>query len=118
MNVIPREICRNMDQALAHEWLVGNGNGSYAAGTIAGALTRRAHGLLVAPLTLPERMIMLAKVDEEVEVEGQVYKLGANIYLNNVVNPDGFLYLQQVTFEHNLPTFWFEAGRFQLTKTI
>ncbi len=118
MNVIPREVCRNIDQALAHEWLVTNGQGSYAAGTISGALTRREHGLLVARLAPASRVVMLAKLDEEIELEGQVYKLGTNVFQDNVINPDGFLYLQQVTFEHNLPTFWYEAGRFQLSKSV
>lgn len=118
MQVIPREICRNMEQALTHEWLVSNGSGSYAAATIAGALTRREHGLLVTPLASAARTVLVAKVDEEVQAGDQLYKLGTNVYANNVVNPDGFLYLQQVTFDGAIPTFWYEAGRFQLTKTI
>lgn len=32
------------------EWLVTNGLGGYASGTVAGAVTRRYHGLLVASL--------------------------------------------------------------------
>ena len=40
--------------------------------------------------------VLLAKVDEEVEVDGHVYKLGTNEYSGSVINPDGFLYLQQV----------------------
>ena len=35
------------------EWLVTNGLGGYASGTIAGALTRRYHGLLIAALLNP-----------------------------------------------------------------
>jgi len=36
-----------------HEWLVTNGLGGYASGSISGALTRRFHGLLVAALPVP-----------------------------------------------------------------
>ena len=32
------------------EWWIGNGIGGYAGGTVGGALTRRYHALLVAPL--------------------------------------------------------------------
>ena len=32
----------------AHEWLVTNGLGGYASGTVVGAITRRFHGLLIA----------------------------------------------------------------------
>jgi len=35
------------------EWLVTNGLGGYASGTVAGALTRRYHGLLIAALPTP-----------------------------------------------------------------
>src|SRR5688500_9121752 len=35
------------------EWLVTNGLGGYASGTISGALTRRYHGLLIAALPRP-----------------------------------------------------------------
>lgn len=115
---IPREICRNVDQALLHEWLVSNGSGSYAAGTITGALTRREHGLLVVPDGSGSRTILVAKLDEEVQVEDQQYKLGTNVYANRTINPDGFLYLEQVTFDGTIPTFWYETRSFQLSKTI
>src|SRR5687768_14792383 len=35
------------------EWLVTNGLGGYASGTISGSLTRRYHGLLIAALPTP-----------------------------------------------------------------
>src|SRR5688572_11864467 len=35
------------------EWLVTNGLGGYASGTVAGALTRRFHGVLIAALPNP-----------------------------------------------------------------
>ncbi|MEO8164981.1 MAG: glycogen debranching enzyme N-terminal domain-containing protein, partial [Betaproteobacteria bacterium] len=45
-----REICGDLAQAERREWWLANGRGAYAAGTIAGAITRRYHGLLVAPV--------------------------------------------------------------------
>jgi predicted glycogen debranching enzyme len=60
----------------------------------------------------------LAKLDEEVELDEHVYKLGTNEYLTNVISPDGHLYLQQVSVEGALATFSYEAGRFRLTKQI
>jgi hypothetical protein len=38
------------DALLSREWLVTNGLGGYASGTVAGACTRRYHGLLIAAL--------------------------------------------------------------------
>ncbi len=44
----------------SEEWLVTNGLGGYASGTVSGALTRRYHGLLIAALPNPlGRMMML-----------------------------------------------------------
>jgi hypothetical protein len=42
------------------EWLVTNGLGGYATGTVSGSLTRRYHGLLIAALPTPfGRTVML-----------------------------------------------------------
>src|SRR6266436_281373 len=48
------------------EWLVTNGLGGYASGTIAGACTRRYHGLLIAALPAPlGRRVMFNHLAEE-----------------------------------------------------
>src|SRR4029453_13000243 len=58
---------RETDLALSREWLVGNGLGGYASGSVPGACTRRQHGLLVAALPAPfGRIVMLTRVVEEV----------------------------------------------------
>ena len=44
-----------IDRLIDREWLVTNGLGGYATGTIAGAATRRYHGVLIAALPNPER---------------------------------------------------------------
>src|SRR5262245_53885715 len=61
------------DLALAteREWLVTNGIGGYASGSVSGALTRREHGLLVAALEPPCRpTLLLAKLAESAGVDG------------------------------------------------
>ena len=53
------------------EWLVTNGLGGYAAGSIGGARTRRYHGLLVAALKPPvERTVLVAKLDATARYRG------------------------------------------------
>ena len=42
-----------MDPHLTQEWLVTNGIGGYASGTVLGPITRRYHGLLIAALPNP-----------------------------------------------------------------
>src|SRR6185503_1627928 len=48
------------DDALSRrEWLVCNGLGGYASGTIGGAPTRRYHGYLIAALANPAGRVMM-----------------------------------------------------------
>src|SRR5258707_3588645 len=61
-----RAICGDLRQAERREWWLANGRGGYAAGTIAGSLTRRYHGLLIAPVDPPlGRRLVWAKADAE-----------------------------------------------------
>jgi predicted glycogen debranching enzyme len=46
------------EDLVGREWLVTNGLGGYAAGTIGGVPTRRYHGLLVAALPAPRGRVM------------------------------------------------------------
>jgi transposase len=50
-----RAICGDLDQAERREWWLTNGLGAYVAGTVADTLTRRYHGLLIAPIDPPLR---------------------------------------------------------------
>src|SRR5690606_26068021 len=53
------------ERLLTREWLVTNGLGGYASGSIAGVCTRRYHGLLVAALPTPiGRTVMLSHLGE------------------------------------------------------
>jgi predicted glycogen debranching enzyme len=76
-----REICGVLDLAAGREWLVTNGIGGYASGTVAGVLTRRYHGLLVAALKPPlMRTLLLTKLDETVLYDGRNYSLGTKCW--------------------------------------
>jgi glycogen debranching enzyme len=57
---------------LTCEWLVTNGLGGYASGTVGGAPSRRYHGLLIAALPPPYgRRLLLTDLNEELYVEGR-----------------------------------------------
>ena len=61
----------------AAEWLVTNGLGGYACGTMTGLVTRRFHGYLIAALPAPRgRTMMLNHVREVVETNQEAAKLG------------------------------------------
>ena len=46
---------------LRREWLLTNGLGGYAAGTISGNIARRHHGMLIAALPARERTKRIAR---------------------------------------------------------
>lgn len=109
---VGRDICADVQAGLNHEWLVTNGLGGYAAGSILGATTRSYHGLLVAALRPPvERTVLVTKIDEEVELPGgQRCKLGVNEYQDGTIDPQGFLYLDSVSLEGDIPCFTYRLG--------
>ncbi len=79
-------ILRDDSAALQREWLVTNGIGGYASATLAGANTRRYHGLLVAALDPPlGRAVLLSKLEETITITGEegsqtAAALSANLY--------------------------------------
>src|SRR5215213_6002594 len=59
------------DALVTREWIVTNGLGGYASGTVAGVITRRYHGMLIAALPAPlGRTVMLSHVAEQVTLAG------------------------------------------------
>ena len=104
MTHITHETLQNWDVSSRLEWLVTNGLGGYGSSSLAGANTRRYHGLLVAAFEPPlGRTVLLSKLEEEIRIEEQVYHLGANKY-PSVIYPQGYRHL--VGFDSEpVPTF-------------
>ena len=85
---------------LTREWLVTNGLGGYASGTISGVLTRRFHGMLVAALPSPlGRMMMLNDLDESVR-----FSDGSVIPLSGIETAEGGLQLDVVQIPDGVST--------------
>ena len=91
------------------EWLVTNGMGGYAAGTLSGALTRRFHGLLVAAMPAPlGRIMMLNHLSETLVLrDGQRISLTLD---DHAEARRGLPALCEVRLEQGLPVWTFEAG--------
>jgi predicted glycogen debranching enzyme len=88
------------------EWIVANGFGGYASGTIAGVATRRYHGLLVAALPNPAgRVMMLNHLDEVIRLPD-----GARVELNASVSAFPPIPLVDFRLELGLPV-WRYSGR-------
>src|SRR5271155_3560671 len=74
---------REREAGLNCEWLVTNGLGGYAYGTLSGVITRRYHGYLVAALPAPfGRIMMLNELGERLELPDGPVKLDAMEYLS------------------------------------
>jgi predicted glycogen debranching enzyme len=99
-----REICGDLDAAVRREWLVTNGLGGYASGTVAGINTRSYHGLLVAALTPPvERTVLVGGLVEWATYDGKRYPLCTHEYVSGTIDPRGFEHLQSFALEGVLP---------------
>ena len=114
-----REICCDRKIAESREWLVTNGIGGYASGTIALSLTRRYHGLLIAALKPPvARTLLLSKLDEIVEYNEQVYDLATNHWADGTVAPQGYLNIESFQLEGRIPLWNFVFADGLLEKRI
>ncbi len=114
-----REVCSNLKIAESREWLVTNGIGGYASGTIAGVLTRRYHGLLVGALKPPvARTLLLTKLDEIVRYNGQFYDLFTNRWADGTVEPQGYLNIESFHLEGTTPVWNFAFADGLLEKCI
>ncbi len=99
------------------EWLVTNGLGGYASSTVAGANTRRYHGLLVAAFNPPtDRRVLVSKIEEKLIAGDSAVALSSNAF-PGVVHPQGFQYL--TGFERDpLPRAFYQAAAARLSKTV
>lgn len=114
-----REICGDLDLAGSREWIVTNGIGGFAAGTVSGVLTRRYHGLLVAALNPPlARTLLLTKLEEIVHYDRQVYALSTDRWNGGHVDPQGYRYLEHFAVNDTIPTWRYACGDALLEKRV
>jgi len=114
-----RDICGDVRLSGEREWLVANGIGGYASGTVAGLLTRRYHGLLVAALQAPVgRTLLLAKLDETAAYDGLSYPLFADRRTGGRVAPEGYGHLERFGLEGTTPVWTFALADALLEKRV
>jgi predicted glycogen debranching enzyme len=114
-----REVCGDLSAALRREWLVTNGLGGYASGSLAGPNTRRYHGLLVAALAPPvERTVLVAGALEWAEYAGRRYPICTQEYADGGIQPNGYRYLQSFHLAGTLPVWIFALADALLERRI
>jgi predicted glycogen debranching enzyme len=102
------------------EWLVTNGLGGYASGTVAGVVTRRYHGLLVAALPAPlGRYVMLNHLLERVRLPNrEVTWLGDEDEVAGPNAVDRGEHLVEFRLERGLPVWRFDIHGVVIEKRI
>jgi len=105
---------------LNREWLVTNGLGGYASGTVSGAVTRKYHGILVSALAAPlGRVVMWSHVSEFLRFhDDEVVSLGAEERAGGQLNLHGAEYLREFRLEDGMPVWTYHVRDLVIEKRV
>ena len=108
------------DSLVTHEWLATNGLGGYASGTVAGVMTRRYHGLLIAALDAPlGRTVMLSHVAEQLRFpDGRRIEVGGRERTGDAPDAHGTGYLVEFRLEGGLPVWRYDIQGLLIEKRV
>lgn len=98
------------------EFILTNRAGGYVSFDLTLGHTRKYHGLLIAGLENVNRRVVLASVNEEVEIDSQIINFSGNYYLN-LKQPALTSYLHKAFFLPS-PTQVFKVGSLRIHKII
>ncbi len=112
--------CGSLDGGTSREWLVTDGRGGYAMGTVAGLRTRRYHALLVVSGPTPAaRRAGLASLDPVLELpSGARVRLATHEWAPGVVSPSGHLHLARFELTDGVPRWRWRVGGFVLEREV
>ena len=114
-----RTICGDLREAERREWWLANGLGGYAAGTIAGSLTRRYHGLMIASVDPPlGRRLVWAKADAELVDGEQSWPLFTNRWGDGTISPAGHVHIESFHLDGTIPVWLFARGLIRIEARI
>src|SRR5947209_7048440 len=114
---VNQKICQDHARSSRLEWLESNGAGGFAMGTVAGANTRRYHGLLVASLRPPvDRHVLLSRLEEVVSDGSNETPLGTAQY-PGTLHPAGYRNLIEFRLDP-FPTWVYDVGAAHVEKQV
>nr|WP_216672630.1 amylo-alpha-1,6-glucosidase [Corallococcus exiguus] len=99
-----------------HEWLLTNGRGGYASGTVVGCNTRRYHGLFIPTLEKLGRTVLMARMEETALVDGERYRLTSEEHDDGSTVEDGARHLRHFHLEGLVPVWEYAVGRARLRR--
>ncbi len=104
---------------LSREWLLTNGLGGYASGTLAGCNTRRYHGLFVPSLRGFGRTVLLPHLMEQASVGGEApQRLDAEENEGGRLDCGSAALLREFRLEGLIPRWEYEVGSARLSRRI
>jgi predicted glycogen debranching enzyme len=108
------------DSLVTREWLVTNGLGGYASGTVSGVITRRYHGVLIAALAAPfGRTVMLSNLAEQVRfADGRKIEVGGRERSGDAPDAHGTGYLVEFRLEAGIPVWRFDLEGLVIEKRL
>ena len=112
------QICADLGQGGEREWLLADGLGGYAMGTVSGLRTRRYHGLLVVGTHLPARMLGLAALDPVLLLPSGPVHLGVHEWRGGTISPQGHLLLESFDLDDGVPRWRWRVGETVLEREI
>ena len=119
MNLKFGRVCGDLKIGEHREWLVTNGIGGYASGTISGLLTRSYHGLLLATLAPPvDITLMLTKLDETVNYDGVDYPLYTNRWADGTISADGYKNIESFCLDGTTPVWIYAVADALIEKRV
>lgn len=119
MIVCGPQLCGSLDESALREWLVTDGLGGYAMGTVAGLRTRRYHGLLVvAPGGPSARMLGLASLDPVLVVGDVRYRLATHEWSSGALDPRGHELLVSFALDRGVPRWRWQVGDVVLEREV
>lgn len=104
---------------LEREWLVTNGLGGYASGSLSGANTRKYHGLFVPNLSNPKgRHILISRCDDVVLAGNRRFELGNVEFVSGQLLGEGHRWLREFKLDRSIACWTFELEDILLEKSI
>ncbi len=103
----------------SREWLVADGLGGFAMGTVCGLRTRRYHGLLVTAVDGPaNRMLGLVALDPVLVIGDRRVRLSTHEWHDGVLDPVGHTLLATFDLDDGVPRWRWQFGDVVLEREI
>ncbi len=103
-----RAVLGDLDAAVGREWLVTNGIGGFAMGSLGGPATRAYHGWLVAATQPPVgRRLLVGGLVERVTMGGRTLALDAHEYADGTLDGRGWEAQESFLLDGSIPTWRF-----------